>query len=136
MLDHILKWIIYLGVAGAVLLMALVVRADELPFTDENCVRAIIGEASNQGYEGLLYVAVGLRNRGYLKGVYGFKAKHVDKEPKWVWDLARKAWAESKGNRLHSGTHWENLAFGEPYWVPKSVEVARHKDHIFYKELK
>ena len=30
MLDHILKWIIYLGVAGAVLLMACMVSADEI----------------------------------------------------------------------------------------------------------
>ena len=66
-------------------------------------VRAVIGEASNQGYRGMLDVAVGIRNRGTLKGVYGVTAKHVDKEPQWVWKMARKAWRESEYNRTHSG---------------------------------
>jgi len=100
----------------------------------DKAVRAIIGEASNQGYDGMLAVACGIRNRDTLKGVYGLKAKHVDNEPQWVWDLATKAWLESKDNRIHSGTHWENIkAFGKPYWADSMVEVYRHKDHIFYE---
>jgi len=102
---------------------------------DELSVRAIIGEASNQGYKGMLAVACGIRNRCTLKGVYGVKAKHIDREPDWVWKMAEEAWAESSYNLIHEGTHWENVkAFGEPYWVSSMVEVYRHKDHIFYKE--
>ena len=98
-------------------------------------VRAIIGEASNQGYQGMLAIAVGIRNRGHLKGVYGVKAKHVDKQPPWVWDRARKAWKESEHNRIHTGTHWENIkAFGTPYWVSSMNKVYEYKDHVFYKE--
>ena len=98
-------------------------------------VRAIIGEASNQGYQGMLVVACGIRNRGTLKGVYGVKAKHVDKQPKWVWELAKKAWKERKNNRIHRGTHWENIkAFGTPYWVSSMIRVYEYKDHIFYVE--
>lgn len=101
---------------------------------DSLAVRAIIGEAGNQGYHGMLAVAVGIRNRGTLKGVYGVKAKHVDKEPTWVWDMARKAWAESEHNRIHTGTHWENIkAFGTPYWVASMTMVYQYKDHNFYK---
>jgi len=103
--------------------------------TDTYAWRAIIGEASNQGYDGMLAVAVGIRNRGSLYGVYGLNAKHIDKEPEWVWRLAKKAWEESKDNRIHTGTHWENIKeFGEPYWVKSMVEVYRYKDHVFYKE--
>jgi hypothetical protein len=103
---------------------------------DKQAVRAIIGEASNQGYKGMLAVAVGIRNRGTLQGVYGINAKHVDMQPNWVWDKARKAWKESKTNRIHTGTHWENIkAFGKPYWADSLIKVYKYKDHIFYKEV-
>ncbi len=97
-------------------------------------IRAIIGEASNQGYRGMLALASGIRNRGTLQGVYGLKAKHVDNEPEWVWELAKKAWDESEFNRTHTGTHWENIkAFGEPYWAKTMEVVYSFKDHVFYK---
>lgn len=98
-------------------------------------VRAIIGEAANQGYRGMLDLASGIRNRGTLKGVYGLHAKHVDREPKWVWKLARKAWKESAHHRTHTGTHWENVkAFGTPPWAKSMNVVHRYKDHVFYVE--
>jgi hypothetical protein len=104
--------------------------------SEGQAIRAIIGEASNQGYQGMLAVAVGIRNRNTLKGVYGVKAKHVDKQPQWVWDIAERAWRESEHNRIHSGTHWENVkAFGTPYWVSEMTLVYQHKDHNFYREL-
>ena len=100
---------------------------------DNLAVRAIIGEASNQGYEGMLAVAVAIRNRATLEGVYGINAKHIDSEPKWVWDMARRAWKESEHNRIHTGTHWENIKeFGKPYWADKMTRVYAYKDHIFY----
>ena len=103
--------------------------------SDAQAVRAIIGEASNQGYVGMYAVASGIRNRGSLKGVYGLKAKHVDLEPKWVWDMARKAWKESKVKRLHIGDYWENIkTFGTPSWVKGMKEVYRIKDHVFYAQ--
>lgn len=101
----------------------------------ESAVRAIIGEAANQGYHGMLAVAVGIRNRGTLRGVYGVNAKHVYHEPEWVWNMARKAWKESEYNRIHSGYMWENIKkFGKPKWYNDVVEVYRHKDHIFFIE--
>lgn len=105
--------------------------------TDTYAWRAIIGEASNQGYEGMLAVACGIRNRGHLYGVYGINSPHIDKEPEWVWRMAKKAWEESKDNRIHTGTHWENVKeFGKPYWADSMIEVYRYKDHIFYKGVK
>ena len=103
----------------------------------KTAVRAIIGEASGEGYQGMLAVACGIRNRGTLKGVYGLKAKHVDNEPQWVWKLAKKAYRASLTGKdiTNGGTHWENTkAFGEPYWAKHMVVTARIGSHTFYKE--
>ena len=99
-------------------------------------IRAIVGEASNQGYQGMLAVACAIRNRGTLKGVYGLNAKHIDNEPQWVFTLAEKAWEESENKDITNGaTHWENIkAFGTPYWVASMIKVYQYKDQIFYKE--
>ena len=102
----------------------------EIP--DNSAIRAIIGEASNQGYRGMLHITVGIRNRGHLRGVYGLNAKHVDKEPAWVWALARKAWAESEYNRFHNADHWESTDFKIPKWSKGMIEVCKYKKHIFY----
>ena len=83
----------------------------------------------------MLAVACGIRNRGTLKGVYGVYAKHINNEPQRIWDMAKKAWKESKTNRIHTGTHWENIKqFGKPYWVKDMKVVYIYKDHIFYKK--
>ena len=108
-------------------------RASEVP--ESLALRAIIGEASDQGFEGMTAVAEAIRNRGTLKGVYGVNAKHVDKQPEWVWDKARQAWNRSKTSDLvHRADHWENTkAFGEPYWAKHMVKTAQIKDHAFYR---
>jgi len=102
----------------------------------QRAIRAIIGEASNQGYIGMVAVACAIRNRGTLKGVYGENAKHVSNEPQWVFDLAEKAWLESMNKDITSGaTHWENIkAFGTPYWVKDMTKVYEYKDQVFYRE--
>ena len=127
-----LSWLLIL--ATILIIIGIVtgrIRAEEI--NDNSAVRAIIGEASNQGYNGMLAIAAGIRNRGTLQGVYGLKAKHIDKEPRWIWDMARKAWQESKHNRIHSGTHWESTDFKIPKWTYNMKEVYRYKKHIFYK---
>jgi len=112
------------------------VKANQI--SDEDLARAIVGEASNQGYNGMLAVACAIRNRGTLKGVYGFTSSLPNREPKWVWDLAKKAVKNSlKEDPTKGATHWENItSFGEPYWAKAMVETYKIKDHIFYKEKK
>ena len=124
-------WIWILLAVILLMVWVRVARAEEI--NDNSAIRAIIGESSSEGYQGMLAVAVGIRNRGTLQGVYGLKAKHIDKEPQWVWDMAKKAWAESKYNRIHSGTHWESIDFKIPKWAYSMKEVYRYKKHIFYK---
>lgn len=105
----------------------------EIP--ESQAIRAIIGESSNQGYVGMLAVAEAIRNRGHLKGVYGLKSPHVDNEPQWVFNLAKKAWGESKTTNLVKGAdHWENIkAFGVPPWAKTMTKTVTIKDHAFYK---
>lgn len=117
----------------AVLLM--VAKCASAEVREDQAVRAIIGEASDQGYQGMLAVACAIRNRGHLKGVYGLNAKHVDREPEWVWERARKAWRESeKIDVVFGADHWENIkAFGTPYWAKDMEKTVTVKDHSFYK---
>lgn len=119
-----------------ILWLALLAQPCFAEIEKSQAIRAIIGEASSQGFQGMLAIACGIRNRGTLKGVYGLKAKHIDKEPEWVWKLARKAWKESATNDITNGaTNWENIkAFGEPYWVKSMIKVYEYKDHVFYKK--
>lgn len=122
-------------------------HAQEIFETD--AIRAILGEAENQGPKGMHAVATGIRNRGTLKGVYGHLAviensghyaRLTPKGPrmisKKIVDQARHAWRISKDHRLHTGTHWENIgAFGEPTWVQASgmEPVYTYRDHVFFK---
>ncbi len=101
---------------------------------DYDAIRAIIGEASSDGLSGMRCVASAIRNRGTLKGVYGLKAKHVDREPEWVWKLAKQAWLESKITDFANGaSFWEGKSFKEPYWVKSMVLVKETKQQLFYK---
>lgn len=105
-------------------------------FSDSQAIKAIIGEAESEGYQGMLAVACALRNRGTLEGVYGANSKRVREKlyPKYVHEKASKAWAESiKRDVVNGATHWESTDFKRPYWADSMREVARIGKHIFYK---
>ncbi len=106
------------------------------PINDNLAIRGIVGEAGNQGYKGMLAVGAAIRNRGTLRGVYGVKNPIVDKQPQWVFNMAAKAWNESRTNDITRGaTHWENVkAFGKPYWAKKMTQTIVIKDHTFFKK--
>ena len=116
------------------------VKQGQGSLNDNQVIRAIIGEASNQGFQGMYAVASAIINRGTLKGVYGANAKHVDTEPTWVWEMATRAWYKAKGGTLaHSGDHWGSKIVDKA-WIAKMeasdkfIKVYEYKDHIFYKE--
>lgn len=102
---------------------------------DSKAIRAIVGEAANQGKAGMLAVAGALRNRDSIKGVYGFRNPIADKQPGWVWKRASEAWFMSKTNDITKGsTHWENTkAFGKPYWAKSLTVTTNIGSHTFYK---
>ena len=130
-----------MGICIALLIMAiafsfLAVTCEASEFTDDNCIKAAMGEARGEGYQGLLAVCCGIRNRGTLDGVYGFNAEFT--EPEWVWDMARKAWTESESNRIHTGDHWGSTICDKD-WIAKMrregyIEVYKHKNHVFYRK--
>lgn len=115
--------------------LLLAAHASAAPIPDDRAVRAIIGEAANQGPRGMLAVAGALRNRGTLTGVYGEQARFIATEPAWVWQAARAAWAASKTNDITQGaTHWENIqAYGTPAWARAMKRTVRVGDHQFFK---
>lgn len=112
----------------------------------DRAVNAIIGEAENQGFQGMLAVACGIVNRGTLHGVYGEHSPRVKNRlysPKILnqanlaWSLATHPDIEDNCDFLGGATHWENIkAFGKPSWVYGMKETYRYKDHVFYKIIK
>jgi len=130
-----LKWYTIMAtIINIILLLCFcsVARAEVIP--EGVALRCVIGEASNQGLEGMKAVSSALRNRGTVKGVYGCKSGLADKEPEWVWKMARRAWRESAFRDFaNSGTHWENVrAFGLPYWAKNMRVTLKLGDHWFF----
>lgn len=122
----------------------------KLDIPQDKAIRAILGEAENQGFIGMVAVGEGLRNRGSLKGVNGFKAivvkdgnyyrkskKGLRKIEPAIVAQATKAWEASKtSNLVHGADHWENVtAYGVPYWAHGMWVTFIHKDHEFYKAV-
>jgi hypothetical protein len=106
---------------------------DEIP--EDRAVKAIIGEAASEGYDGMLAVAAAIRNRGTLRGVYGERAPHVVREPRRIWDLARKAWRESAGVDPTGGAdHWESINFKKPAWADSMTKTVLIGKHQFYRK--
>lgn len=107
-----------------------------MAYTASQAINTIVGEAANQGLEGMTAVGEVIRHRGSLYGLYGFNAKHSYHEPYWVWIEARKAWyASAMTDYTHGADHFENIhAFGQPYWVKNCVQTFSYRDHVFYRE--
>lgn len=111
--------------------------ADEIP--DDLAVRAIIGEAEGEPYQGKVAVAEVIRRRGSLKGVYGLKAPRVVKKlySQKTYDECARAWDESVNtNYSQSATHWEGTAFPSPYWAKNMIVTVTIGGQRFYKERK
>lgn len=149
-------WISWLIWAFGVVVVALLAscglaHAEAIP--TERAVKAIIGEAENQGSQGMLAVACGIYNRGTLRGIYGEKAPRVvgKKYSKETYTAAARAWDIASNPQeymsldeygapitacefLGGADHWENIkAFGKPAWAKGMIETYRYKDHVFYR---
>jgi hypothetical protein len=121
--------------------------------SDSDAVRAILGEARGEGYEGMYAVAHAIRNRGTLKGVYGKQAVRPVKGDGLVafnskgtpvevistetYQSAMNAWHSSMEgfDPTHGATHWENIKqFGKPYWADSMIVTFKHRSHVFMKK--
>lgn len=102
---------------------------------DEQAILAVIGEAENQGYVGLLAVANVIRNRGSLDGLCGLRSNRVKNHlySKEIYDMAKLAWEESaKVDITHGATHFESVDFPLPYWTKDMRLTYSYKKHRFY----
>lgn len=125
-----------------ILMILIILIISTSAFGDTRTVNAIIGEAENQGYEGMLAVACAIQNRGTLKGVYGEHAPRVTgkKYSKAILKQAQKAYRESLNadncEFVGGATHWESVDFKVPYWAKSMEVVAKIGKHIFYRGAK
>jgi len=119
----------------AVLTFLPMVHAEIIP--NGVAVRVIVGEGADQGLKGMICIAEVLRLRASVKGFYGYKSNWIKIQPKYVWEMAGKAWKESAYTHYTKGAdHFENVhEFGEPWWAKYCVKTYEYKDHVFYKEI-
>jgi hypothetical protein len=107
-------------------------RASEIPTS--TALRILIGEASGEGERGMQAVAEVLRRRNSTRGFYGIRARHVDKQPAYVWARARRAWKNSRtSNITRDADHFEGTAFKIPKWARGKIPVAVIGKQRFYK---
>ena len=101
---------------------------------EAQAIRILIGEASGEGERGMQAVAEVLRRRNSTRGFYGLNAPHVDKQPAWVWSMARRAWKKSSASNITRGAdHFEGTDFRTPKWARGKVPVATIGKQKFYK---
>ena len=75
--------------------------------SDSCATNAIVGEAAGTPFSVKLAVAAALRNRGTLRGVYGFQSKVTLHSAPVVWSEALRAWRESaRTDVTHGATHF------------------------------
>ena len=109
-------------------------------------VRMLVGEAENQGLDGMRAVASAFRNLEKLTGhkralgaAYGTKRKFKKAPPAWVWKQAEQAWTDSATHDYADGAnHWGTDGDVEKWksepWFSSAMFVKRVGDHNFYKE--
>lgn len=139
------------GLSLLVFFLALLSSCQEPGFTAQTPVyapipaqvRAIIGEAENQGFLGMLAIADAIRNRGSLRGVYGLRSARVRNHlySQQTLRLATKAWAASASRDVTgSATGWGSasdlFSFSKYSWWASCVITAHIGDHWFYREVK
>ena len=112
------------------------VHAESIP--NDIAMRIIVGEGADQGLKGMICIGEVLRVRASIKGFYGYKSNWVNSEPKSIWEMAAKAWDNSRYTNYTNGAdHFENIhKFGSPWWVKYCVKTFEYKDHVFYKEIR
>jgi hypothetical protein len=103
----------------------------------DTALRIIVSEAADQGLKGMICVGEVLRHRGNIKGFYGYRSNHVEDQPRYVWEMAGKAWILSaRTNYTKGADHFENVhSFGPPWWARHCIKTYEYKDHVFYKEI-
>jgi hypothetical protein len=136
--------IMFLALTAFITLFWMSKDADAAEIPEHKAILCIIGEAENQGFEGLLAIAHAIRNRGTLKGVYGLHAPRVRYHlySREILKEATLAWEQSAIDYdiTHGATGWGNkediLKFCWNSWWSKCDVTVHIGDHYFYKQDK
>lgn len=125
---------------------------ENIPMTDENAIRTILGEAEAEGADGMKAHASTLRKRGKLQGAYGYKAivyrdgKYYRKTkrgeyqiPSRIVEQAKEAWKASKSRDFSGGaTNWfsaEDLKQDNVKRMIKNMTLVKKVGNTsFYRE--
>lgn len=124
-------------------LMLLVFIGKAHAYTQEEEIKAIIGEAEGEPQTGRVAVACAINNRRSLQGVYGLHAYRVTHKlyTNMVYnDVIRDIKiAEDKNycdDLIHGAQYWEGTNFKTPYWARKMKLTAIIGHQRFYREDK
>lgn len=133
MREGLIFWILS-SLLVAVVWVGLCMYHRRYDITDEKAIRAIVGEYARNDAKGMWYMAHAIRNRGTLKGVYGFNAKHNKKEPKYIWKLARDAWfsSGSQPDITKGATEWRSRDDIYRHGWPKGFMLTKYYDGVYY----
>ena len=103
--------------------------------SDAQAVRAIVGEAAGETFEGKLAIACAIRNRGNLHGVYGLNATHVWRETAATWTAAWRAWRLSAQHDItHGASYWGNCADVATGNYRRLTQTAIIGNHHFFRK--
>lgn len=116
------------------LLLAMTCRG---AITDRQAVESIIGESASEPFLTKLAIAGALRNRGMIAGVRGYHNQGmIQRQPKFVWNDANRAWRQSATNDLSKGgTFFESDNFTKPKWAYGMVQTAKVGKFTFFRLL-
>ena len=136
-LEEVFLALFFICIAGIGVCM--LHKKDNISFTDDQAIAAIVGEYSKQDYSGMKIFAHAIRNRKTLRGVYGLYAKHSRKESKTIWELATLAWYESAAevDTSFGSTAWYSRQDYERHHIPKGMKISLvYGNTIFFKPIK
>lgn len=140
-----------IGFAVVSIILAIVVgfsgcaaaSCDDIDIDDHKAVMAIIGEAEDQGVDGMRAIAFAMINRGNLDGVYGLRAKRVvfHKYSQETYKQAVKAWKYAKNHQdedtTGGATGWGNASdirkFKTQRWFNNCTVVKQIGEQWFYR---
>lgn len=123
------------------IVMFLMLRGCAFAYTQEDTIKAVIGEAEGESQEGKEAVACAIHYRGSLKGVYGLRASRVinHKYSLKTYKQARQA-VEIADDReyceglINGAQYWEGTYFPTPYWAKSMTLTAVIGHQRFYRK--
>lgn len=119
---------------GALLLICVLANTPSAKASpsDEDIALAVLGEARGETEEGKTALAEAIRNRGSLKGVYGFEAECNARA-----ETKRAVLASRSSNLLGGADVWgtdsDIKKFQKTKWFKRYKFVARIGRHSFFK---